>query len=426
MRLVVLSTYDIMPVTSGGQTRYLNIYSQVSTQHDVTIIAYDWQADRSRTYHVNPKLKVIVPAVLAEDAARFWHVLQRTNRHTHDAQCIRGYKFSQEFHHALQTAISSADVVIASHPFLALVAFGYCTDHTTKVYEAHNVELDARAAYYRGTSDPTMTSPLLEDVQFGERLAAHEADYVTAVSPSDADRFVELYGLPRSKIAIVPNGVDVASYPLLDRRDKQLIRDQLSLGNKPLGVFVGSRYMPNVEAYLRIRMMLAEAQYSGTVALIGTIKDGTPDDLAPVPFEERWFGFVEEEVKIVLLTSADFALQLMYSGAGTNLKLFDYMAARTLIVGNAFGTRGVADKDWFWPVETTEDLRVFLEKKPWQTEKGEQIAARARTIAEEQFDWRVIARVFGRLLTHGSGLSRHRLAAPKPGSATCSGKEATR
>jgi hypothetical protein len=53
------------------------------------------------------------------------------------------------------------------------------------------------------------------------------------------------------------------------------------------------------------------------------------------------------------------------------------MAARALIAGNAFGTRGIAGDDWFWPVETTDDLRVFLEKEPWRTAEGEQIAARA-------------------------------------------------
>jgi glycosyltransferase involved in cell wall biosynthesis len=412
MRLVVLSTYDIMPVTSGGQARYLNIYNQISTQHDVTIIAYDWQAQRSKTYHINPKLRVIVPTVLAEDVAQYWEVERRTNRVTHDAQCIRRYKFSQDFHQDLQAAISGTDVVIASHPFLALVGFGYCADHMTKVYEAHNVEFDARAAYYRGASDRAVTDLLLEDVRFGERLAAHEAEYVTAASDGDADRLVELYGVSRCKITIVPNGVEVASYPALDQRDKQLIRDQLSLGSKPFGVFLGGRYMPNIEAYLRIRAMLAEAGYSGTVALIGAMKEASPNDLAPVPFDERWLGFVEEEVKTVLLSSADFALQLMFIGAGTNLKLFEYMAARTLIAANSFGTRGVAGDDWFWRVETSDDLRAFLEKEPWRTAEGEQIAARARTIVEQQFDWSVIAQVFGRILSHGSGALERPLITP--------------
>jgi glycosyltransferase involved in cell wall biosynthesis len=401
MHVVVVSTYDIMPVTSGGQARYMNIYSQISTQHDVTIIAYDRHAERRKTYNINPRLKVIVLGFLAEDAARFWELERRTNRVAHDVLCIRRYKFSQEFHHVLQPAVSSADVVVASHPFLALAAFGYCTDHITKVYEAHNVELDARTAYYQGASDPAVTNQLLEDVRFGERLAAHEADYVTAISLSDADRFVELYGIPRSKIVIVPNGVDVASYPALDQRDKQLVRDHLSLGSKSFGVFVGSRYKPNIEAYLTIRAMLAEARYAGAVALIGTMKDGIPDDLAPAPFEERWLGFVEEDVKTLLLSTADFALHLMFSGAGTNLKLFDYMAARTLTAGNALGTRGVGGDDWFWQVETTDDLRSFLEKEPWRTAEGEQITARARTIVEEQFDWSIIARVLARIFSHG-------------------------
>jgi glycosyltransferase involved in cell wall biosynthesis len=303
----------------------------------------------------------------------------------------------------LQTAVNKCDVVIASHPYLALVGFGHSADHVIKIYEAHNVEYDAKTAYYRGATDSSLTRCLLEDVQYGEALAAFEADYVTTVSSSDADRLTQLYGISRSKITIVPNGVAVASYPLLDQGEKKLLRDRLDLASESLGVFLGSAYPPNVEAYLRTRQMLAEAGYSGLITVIGSIKDGIPNNLTPVPFQERWLGFIDEELKVLLLSSADFALQLMYSGAGTNLKLFDYMAARVLIVGNSFGTRGLPDPECYWPVETSGDLRAFLEKRPWCTEEGERRAARARAIAEQQFDWRIIAGVFCELLRNGGG-----------------------
>jgi len=404
MQLVVLSTYDLIPVRDGGQTRYLNLYSRLSQRHDVTLIAYDHrQTGRTRTYYINSRFQVILPPMLPGDATLFRDNLQRSNRLTHDVNCIRQYKFSTEFHRVLQAAVNSCDVLVASHPYLALAAFSHAAASTAKLYEAHNVEYDARRSYYRGTTDPALTRLLLEDVRFGEGFAAHDADYVTAVSSTDADRLVELYDIPRSKLTIVPNGVDIASYPLLDPHEKQMVRDRLGLGGRPLAVFVGSAYLPNAEAYLRIREMLLQAGYSGAVAIIGTVNEAVPGDLTLVPFKERWLGFVEEELKTLLLTAADFALHLMFSGAGTNLKLFDYMAARALIVGNSFGTRGVAGGDWFWPVETSDDLRQFLEKRPWETMEGEGIAARARAVAEQQFDWGVSARILARLLTQGRG-----------------------
>lgn len=400
MRIVVLSTYDILPVVNGGQSRYFNIYSRLSKNHEITIIVYDWRyTERTKKYHIGPQLSVIAPRTLSEDIALNQAAQQRTNRTLHDVHCIRRYRFSPEFHDVLRTTISRADIVIASHPYLASVAFGYCGRGITKIYEAYNVEFDAKTAYFAGSDDPEITDYLLNEVRYSERLALYEANYVTAVSAGDADRFIHLYGVSRSKITVIPNGVDTASYPRPDNNQKQSIRRMINSPAHPVGVFIGSGYKPNVDSYLRIREMLAKAEYSGSVIIIGSIKEGIPKGLGPVSFEERWLGFVNEEIKTILLAAADFALQLIFSGSGTNLKIFEYMAARTLIAGNSFGTRGVPGNDWYWPVENTQDLRRFLDERPWQYPTGFEIIARARAIAERQFDWGVIVSDFERLLT---------------------------
>src|SRR5262249_9000393 len=98
MQLVVLSTYDLIPIRDGGQNRYVNLYGRLSKNHQVTVIAYEYrQIERTKSYHINPRLKVIIPPMLADDVARFRDHLERSNRLTHDANCIRRYKFSSEF-----------------------------------------------------------------------------------------------------------------------------------------------------------------------------------------------------------------------------------------------------------------------------------------------------------------------------------------
>jgi glycosyltransferase involved in cell wall biosynthesis len=398
MKILVLSTYDITPVRDGGQTRYVNIYRQVAQHHEVTVLAYDFRRRTDRVYFIGEHLKVVASRCGEADRDRFSTLVERTQRHMHDILCVREYRFSPEFYAALAREAARAQVVVASHPYLAPLAFGFCPDSAVKIYEAHNVEFDAKTSYFADDPDPLLRR-LLDDTWQAERLACVEADYVTAVSDGDADRLAELYRISRRKITTSPNGVDTSRYPLLHPDEKEALRSRFAAGDRPLAVFIGSGHAPNVDAYLRTRAMLAQAGYSGLVILIGSIGECVPP--AALPFEEVMLGFTDEALKTALVCAADFALQLSFTGAGTTLKLFEYMASRSLIIANAFGRRGIPHDGWCWPVETAGELRRFLAQAPWQREDGRQIAERARQLAEEHYDWRRIAASYGQLIATG-------------------------
>jgi glycosyltransferase involved in cell wall biosynthesis len=168
-----------------------------------------------------------------------------------------------------------------------------------------------------------------------------------------------------------------------------------------VGIFIGSVYSANVESYRRGRLLLEEAGFRGSMFLVGSINTAPRTDWPEVGFDERWFGFVDDDEKLLLLESADFALQLIYDGAGTNLKLFDYMAAELPIIANAFGSRGVEEEDWFLPVETAADLATTLAALAERPEEAARVAERARRIARERFDWRAIAGDFEARMERG-------------------------
>lgn len=62
---------------------------------------------------------------------------------------------------------------------------------------------------------------------------------------------------------------------------------------------------------------------------------------APDPPNVKSLGFLDEADKIRQLRTCTVALNPLFSGAGTNLKMLDYMAAGAPIVASPVGARGL-------------------------------------------------------------------------------------
>jgi glycosyltransferase involved in cell wall biosynthesis len=214
------------------------------------------------------------------------------------------------------------------------------------------------------------------------------------VSQADLQRIVSLYKIDEQKVSVVPNGSLIRTSDLLNQEDRLAVRSMLGCESELVGIFLGSSFSANVESYRLGRTMLEAAGFNGTMLLVGSIAQAARHDWVPVNFKEVWLGFVSEEVRDVLLSSADFALHLMFAGAGTNLKLFDYMSAGVPIITNDFGRRGVEGDNWSLPGETVSELKSALDRI--QSDPGElhRLAESARELARNGFDWSSIAKRF--------------------------------
>ncbi|WP_187272504.1 glycosyltransferase [Methylobacterium sp. WL9] len=395
-----MSTFDVWPPRDGGQNRYVNLWCNFSTEHEITILAYDFRnLAGERRYRLADHVEVIVPPASYGDARHFHYMQNRTGLWLHDVLCLTDYSFSPSFLRRLSEKVSQCDVLVASHPYLAKVAFPIASSRVTRVYEGHNVELDIKSNYFRSSRDTSLTRELLEAVKYGEDFAARQADLVTTVSEDDKIRLYELYGLHTKPITTVPNGANIRPSNLLGLEESNEVRASLGIKSGLVGIFLGSSYAANVESYKRGREMLHAAEFRGTMLLVGSIAEADRDCWPDVGFQERWLGFVDSEVRDVLLSTADFALHLIFAGAGTNLKMFDYMGAGVPILANEFGRRGVSHDNWCLFAEDAQELATALENLTRKTDAGVNVSATARQIALAEFDWRSIAIRFERFLS---------------------------
>lgn len=399
MRVAVFNTFDISPAQNGGEIRMTNIYRRMSQTDEVRVISYDLRCKTAvRRETLKPALDIIDTMVTDSDRWAFFQTNERLGLYPHDVLCIDAYTFSPHFLREVTRALAWAEVVVVTHPFLAKEIFSRCTPLQLKVFEALNVEILAKQSFFAPAKDRDLADELLAATRRCERYALEAADIVLTVGESDSQGFVDEYGVDPVRLRVVPNGVSVNGYDGVSSEACAAFRRESGLVDGDIGIFLGSAYGPNVDSYRMAREMLDQAGFTGTVFVVGRISDVYDDTWPSVQFTEKWFGFVDDAVKQLLLKSADFAIQTVTSGGGTNLKLFDYMAAGVPILANTFGRRGVAEDGWFIPVESASDMNEVVASRQWRSASAKEAASVAREIALRDFDWDSIAKQYRAIL----------------------------
>jgi glycosyltransferase involved in cell wall biosynthesis len=183
---------------------------------------------------------------------------------------------------------------------------------------------------------------------------------------------------------LVPNGVNCDEIFFTDIEKRIKNKQELGILDETLGLFMGSWHQPNLESceiifeiakkcpHIKFLLMGSQCLYFKGRKL--------PENIALL-------GVVSEYTKKLILSVVDFALNPMLSGSGTNLKMFDYMAAGIPIITTKFGTRGIDNKEGFIISEPAEMLGIVLNFNLLNHEKNIYFN---RKYAEEAFDWKVI------------------------------------
>ena len=230
----------------------------------------------------------------------------------------------------LEHALDGADIIQIEHPWLAKLAHARASGRPL-VYVAHNVE----AVLWQRANNHGLSRKLL-DVYECEKHAVQQAAAVVAMSEADAQLLDERYGLSRSRVHIIPNGVDTTARQPVTAEQKKRLRARLGLDGRPVLLFTGSDHFPNKEALALIRQWQAALgpKLGVQFLVVGGVGQGVKST--------GWMrveGYVAD-VKDYL-GAADIALNPLLSGSGTSLKIVEYLACGLPAITTGVGMRGL-------------------------------------------------------------------------------------
>lgn len=319
--LLIVNDYGLEALGGGGHRRMRALNGFLASRDfEVTLLCLTDAPERRDTVLAPHFRQVAVPKTAAHRALQ--EQLDRDGFFTADVaallQCVENGQLLHEF----RMASSVADAVVFEHVYLAPLT-RLLPPGIPVVYSAQNVESQLKRNVL---ARHPRANDLCDAAEAAEMFLLSRADLVTAVSAEDAAHFSATAGAP---VPVLVNGVSPpATAPAA-------VRDGV--------VFTGSGHGPNREALEFVFSHVAPALPDTRFHVIGGVGENVPPE--SVPPNVVLTGVVSEERKNELLASAAVAINPMFSGGGSNLKLPEYFAWDLPVVSTAFGARGfdVAD-----------------------------------------------------------------------------------
>ena len=382
-KITVTSTFGIYPPQGGGQARTYSIYREVGKWADVEIVSYT-DCDKPALDDMIAKgvREIRTPRTMAHQE-QIWKMERKAQAPMTDIGELTLAGQTEQYVKSLKTSIEKSDLVIFSHPYLYPLAKQYLNGKPF-IYEAQDVEYVIKNGILPESS---VKQKLLDSIFEVEKECCERAKFIMTCSEEDREKINNVYQISVEKVIVVPNGVNTKEIQFTSVKQRLENKKRLGLDGEKIGIFMGSWHGPNLEA-CEVLFKVAERCPDVKFMLIGSqcmyFKDRKlPSNVAPM-------GLVSEETKARVFSTADFALNPMYSGSGTNLKMFDYMAGGLPIITTEFGTRGIQKKDSFIIANTVDDFVQAVNEFVLKDETDRVTMARA--YVEKSFDWSAIVK----------------------------------
>ncbi len=380
-RVVVVNTFPVEPVVSGGKLRLFGLYRHLAQAFDVRFVNL---AETAMPRHARPLAPGVVEEVvpvtprLREQARDLEHKLGVS---AGDLAAAMHPDSVPQWLEALREQLRSAQLAVCAHPY-GFPALQAASEPRPHLYEAHNVEYDLKAGMYGRHAWAAQL------VRHFERQCAEQARGVTACSEQDAERLRELYQLAGTPVAVLANGIEIAETPFVPVAERNTRGRRLGK-ERPLALFMGSAHGPNLEAAL---LVLAAAARSPALdfAIMGSVCGML--DAAALPGNVAMLGVVDAAEKSLWLGLADYGLNPVRAGSGTNLKLAEYTASGLLVLSTAFGARGSGLAAWedFVPIEADDLAGALRAARALDPARHDALVGSARAKVAAGGDWRKI------------------------------------
>lgn len=287
------------------------------------------------------------------------------------------------------------DVIQVESPWGATIVNLMCRIFRKKVkiaYNSHNYEAGMQKElrdYYRNLEDSSFFKVFIFNLIYPytkiiERYAVRMSNIVLCVSKSDRNHFISNYNVDSNKLYIIHNGTDFKKILNSKKNKKNFNLDD----NKLSIVFHGSYgHPPNYEAiqlikdkiYPEFKDQLDKVEF--VIAGVGVPNSDDKEGL-------KLIGFVEDIFS--LLKSSDIAIVPILRGAGTKLKVLDYMGVGLPIVTTSKGMEGIGALNYKHAI-IVEDVNVeFIEAINYLIENKEErrkIGENGKIMAEKEYGW---------------------------------------
>lgn len=384
------------PPIGGGRVRIHELYKNFNpSRNNITYLGtFDWlgplQREKKLADHFT---EILVPMTVPQIYIDKIFSKMCKGSVTLDVTTAFLMNLTPKYQRKLLHLMREADIIIVTHPWVypyVKKALNELSKDFLVIYDSHNFEYKIKKALLNNT---LMGRILADKVREIEGKLAKESDLIFACSDEDAKDLSDFYKIDRQKILIIPNGASISDIGFPSIEDKARMKNKFELGEKTVAIFLASGgYKPNDDAAEYICRELAPILEDVVFVLVGSVCEIAANKFgSKLTKNIKLMGVVSGQDKIGLLHASDLALNPVMEGSGTNIKVFDYLAAGLPLITTAIGARGIDftnGEDSI--IAGLDEFPKLIKKLSDDPELRNRISIKARKLAE-RYDWSQIA-----------------------------------
>jgi glycosyltransferase involved in cell wall biosynthesis len=321
--VLCLNDYDPAGGFGGGATRMRGLHQALAEQEPVVVLClYDGET-LQRVWLAYRLLVIKVPKTAAhrKEGQRIDALLHVSSADIVSCRLALDNPILVGLYGVLRR---NARIVVLEHPYMAPLPASFGDQF---VYSSQNEEYALKDRSLAGHPEHAALAATVREV---EDFCLRTARLTVAVSTHDAEMFSRRQRDIGAPIIVVPNGADAPTEP-----EPEDLAHAASVGTRS-AVFLGSAHIPNVEALWLLCDVIAPALPEVEFHILGSVGQAA----GTTPSNVRVWGEVSPSLKTAILRRAAIALNPVYSGGGSNVKMSDYFAHGLPTVTSEFGLRG--------------------------------------------------------------------------------------
>lgn len=373
--LAIPTTYGLSKPLSGGQNRFSNLVKELKNRENKIVVL------ESESF-VDPNDTNIANIYSYKD----YKIFDRTLTIFRDINI----SFFSKLLYILKN--ERIDLIQITHPsgmFVVKILAKLTRNKIPIVYDAHNVESNFVLETFANNPKYSKLerSIIPKYTKFLERnMCKYIVDHITSVSDGDREIFIKKYKLNREKVTVIPSGVHILDLP--DKKCEDDVKRGIGIDSDKIVIFFHGLFShpSNKDAFKTIENYIAP-KFEEIDKKVLFVVGGTE-----VPkFEQvniKSLGFIEDLYKVMCM--ADIAIVPLTSGAGTKLKILDYLGAGLPIVTTKKGIEGIKAKNEEHAIIVDDVHEEFIDAIKYlmdDEKERNRIGKNARRLAEEVYDW---------------------------------------
>lgn len=391
--ITAVNHYDVFPFNHGGSLGIRGLYKALSEWVDVNIVTIVREHVYADEVWISNHVRVIplyVPVEYEkgciEEFKKAEKILDNDDVDI-DQVFMRYFCENDNVIEKVRQIGKDSILVLAEHVYTWRIVEKAFSDKPIW-YRANNVEYDYKNNLYK---DKYFKEGYLKYLYDFEKECCLKCEKVLTVSQLEAGRFIDLYNIPESmkqKFMDIKSGYDIDSVNPVYPSERKKFDD----GYKYHGLYIASATKNAFDA-AKYCVELAKVFGDIKIFVVGSVYSLLEKEIT-IPPNVEVMGIVSDETKEELLRTCDFAMNLMESGAGINIKMFEYFAYGIPVISTEYGARGIEIENGKNIIITTpekykEEIRAFLE-----SDKADKdyIAKNARRMLEDVYSWRNLSK----------------------------------